>query len=671
MYGRVSDLSRIVANVPLMIGMLGLLLIVLLALAGERLAPHDPFVQRLVVFYEGGRFTTPPAPPSERFPLGTDILGRDLFSRVLAGARLTLTLALVALLIRTVLGVGLGLLAGWRGGLTDRAATAAASVLAGVPQFALALILALALAPYGVVGFAIAVAAVGWPELMQSVRREVLHLRRAPWVEAAVGLGAQSGHVVSQHVVPVLAPQLVVLLTLQAGAVLLLLAELGFVGMFIAGGVAYYGGEPVRDHTPEWGQMLAGARAYRLEDQWVVAVPALVLVGVIAVLNLFGQGLRAASSPHSPLRLGPTTMHLLSRALLASILIGAAAGAFVAFRSIEIDFAEGLERAHAAAEKVEPGYRLVAGVVRLDAADLVRPAKLNYYFRSPNRRLLRVGFAGADANAAETRPFHDEDGIHDLQLMPLGEWSVEWEAALAHAETLGGSEFREGYPATLTRVWLMQAHGWSHPVYLIEYSAASVEGRRFLRIPVNALDVTAPIEFSLVPTETLIGRARIAAFPRLERGVITAIRARYVSEPGLRNELWGEDGPAGVLFSPPTPAEVTMRFGDGVQSVDVHFDLRAGFFLVPSGLDPLVLPELSESIPVEPSVQLPTVDLAQAFLRLEEAGGREMREQWKAQGHGEWVADMVILVEEARLVAQITYAAGPLERQLRLELDSD
>ncbi len=306
--GGPTDVRRGLTNVPLVIGIAGVVCIALVALFGSQLAPSDPQTQRVILFYPDGRFAAPPTPPDALFPLGTDPLGRDQLSRLLYGARLSLGATLLGLAGRAALGLGVGVLAGWRRGTPDRILTSVTNAVAGFPQLMLALLMVVALREHGLVGFVIALSAVGWADLAQFVRGEVVRIRASAYVEAARALGASGMGILRTHVLRSLVPQLAGLLAIEAGSVLLLLAELGFIGLFISGGAAYVDDAnqpilPIRDRAPEWGQMLAGARQDAFSHQYVALIPGLVVAGAAFAFNLLGEGLRAASDPHGARRM--------------------------------------------------------------------------------------------------------------------------------------------------------------------------------------------------------------------------------------------------------------------------------------------------------------------------------------------------------------------------------
>lgn len=225
------------------------------------------------------------------------------------------------------------------------------------------------------------------------------------------------------HVVRVFAAQLVGLAALEAASILLLLAELGFIGVFVSGGVYFVDDQgpvlPVRDRAAEWGQMLAGAQYYTFSRQWIAFVPALFVALLVASCNLFGEGIRVATdhrdttSHRGCCRCSPAPR---SRGPWSSPASGSRPACACSHWTSTTRCV-----AQTAAARLDPSAVLVAAVVRLSSSahGLETPEKLNVYFRMADGTLTRVGFPDADGDAQEPRPFSDEDGISALALAPL------------------------------------------------------------------------------------------------------------------------------------------------------------------------------------------------------------------------------------------------------------
>jgi ABC-type dipeptide/oligopeptide/nickel transport system permease subunit len=299
--------------------------LILLAVFGSRMTETSPYVAHGVMIIEG-EIGAPPYPPSSTFPWGTDKIGRDMQALVLSGARQTLTLALLVVGARLVVGVLTGLIAGWwKGGLFDRFVNGVLSVWAAFPitLFAMILILAIGI-ERGMPTFVLALCFVGWGEIAQYIRSEVIALRGKPFLEGARAVGVPPEDVLRRHILPNLAPSILVLASLEMGAVLLILAELGFLSIFLGGGYRVMIGEvgqmvPViafYSDVPEWGALLANVRQWWRGYPWLAWSPAVAFSLAILTFNLAGEGMRRVleRSRISPIR-------WINRASLAGVAI--------------------------------------------------------------------------------------------------------------------------------------------------------------------------------------------------------------------------------------------------------------------------------------------------------------------------------------------------------------
>jgi ABC-type dipeptide/oligopeptide/nickel transport system permease component len=299
--------------------------LIVLTVFGGQMTEASPYVSHGVMIFEG-EIGVPPFPPSQTFPWGTDQLGRDMQSLILNGARQTLTLALLVVGARLVVGVLAGMIAGWwKDGLFDRVVTGLLSVWAAFPitLFAMILILAVGI-ERGMSTFVIALCFVGWGEIAQYIRSEVIALRGKPFLEGARAVGVPPEGVLRRHILPNLAPSILVLASLEMGAVLLILAELGFLGIFLGGGYRVMIGEVGRmqaviahySDVPEWAALLANIRQYWRSYQWLAWSPAIAFSIAILTFNLAGEGLRRIleKSRVSPAR-------WINRASLAGVVV--------------------------------------------------------------------------------------------------------------------------------------------------------------------------------------------------------------------------------------------------------------------------------------------------------------------------------------------------------------
>lgn len=273
-------LARLWRSRVALAGLAVLLGIGLLALLARWIAPYDPLAIDLPNQLQ---------PPSRAHWLGTDLLGRDILSRLLYGGRATLVTALVAVGLSVALGVSLGLVSGFYGGWIDTCIMRFVDMLLAFPRILLALTV-VALLGVGLGNVMVAVGIAGISGYARVVRGVVLSAREQVYVEAARLVGCRNGRIVFRHVLPnVLAP-VIVLATVDVAHALLSASSLSFLGL---------GAQPP---TPEWGLMLNEGRAYLRVAPWVTAAPGLTIMLTVLSVNVLGDGLRDALDPR--LRLG-------------------------------------------------------------------------------------------------------------------------------------------------------------------------------------------------------------------------------------------------------------------------------------------------------------------------------------------------------------------------------
>ena len=639
---RRGDAGRLVRNLALILGLAGVIALGAVALFGPQLSAADPQAQRLVLFYPDGTFKVPPTPPDQYNPLGTDPLGRDQLARILWGARLTFTVVLLALLLRALLAVSFGVLAGWRGGNVDALVMLATNAIAGVPQLLLALLVAVALREYAVLGFVSALGSVGWAEGAQFVRAEVMRIRRAPFVEAARALGTRTSGLITRHLLRSLAPQLFGLFALEAGATLLLLAELGFLGVFMSGSVVLVDNNnrpilPVRDRAPEWGQMLAGATQYAFSNQFVAFVPGVVVAAAVFAFNLLGEGARAATDPFSRLSLSPRAVGSLGRALLGVALLGGLFFGVAEARSTEVSFDDALRLAREAVERVEPGDELLAAVVRYrsDSHALAKPEKMNFYFRSRGIfEILRVGFPDADQNGMEV--LHDDEDALDYKLMaPLGAWSMTVPRALELGEEAGGRAFRTSSRGWLARVVLTHQGALPVPTYRVMYSSPTAISEPNVDVLVDAAHDGAETPELRRAFATIRAQAALGG-PVALVGASANWRAAVGTQAGF-----GIERPVSVRYS-------FIR-------ADVATDTRVATVSAGFGSGPVVIGSAS----VRQTPLPDTVDIESVLGAVERQGGAELRETWSRQGNSDWSANAFTDLRSGTLAIVVTYVQLP------------
>lgn len=260
------------------LAMVGLGVVVLLAvgaIGASSLAPHDPATQDAARRLLG---------PSLEHPLGTDHLGRDMFSRILFGARWSLGAAASATLIVMVVGTIVGTLAGYYGRLVDAALMRVIDLLLALPTLVLALAIVGTLGP-GLRNVMIALVGVTWVMYARVVRGLVLVAREREFVQAALAMGASDGRIMLRHILPNVVPPVIVLATLETGKLILALAALGFFGL------------GVQPPTPEWGTMLNQGRPFVLGDPQLMLYPGAAITLAVLGFNLMGDGLRDLLDP--------------------------------------------------------------------------------------------------------------------------------------------------------------------------------------------------------------------------------------------------------------------------------------------------------------------------------------------------------------------------------------
>jgi len=291
-------LRHILLNVPLLAGGLIVLALFIGVLFGPLLAPENPYLRgRRVLEYVDGVFHRPPFPPSPEHLLGTDELGRDTLSMLLYGTRNTLVAAAFITMARLTLGLVLGGLAGWNESrLVDQVVMGIIQMLVSLPMLLVAMILIFALdIRRGLPVFIIALCAVGWGEIAQYIRAEFIRIKQEPFLDSGRVIGLPPLGLAVRHVLPNVLPALIVITLLEMGAALMILGELGFVGVYIGGGLSIQVSDfESREYfaVPEWGAMMAGSRAWARSRPWMVLFPAIAFFVSVTGFNLLGEGLR-------------------------------------------------------------------------------------------------------------------------------------------------------------------------------------------------------------------------------------------------------------------------------------------------------------------------------------------------------------------------------------------
>ena len=253
------------------------LLLCTAALFAPWIAPFHPLVQDL---------DNALSPPGAQHWFGTDEFGRDIFSHLVWGARITLYIVLLVSLTVGPLGLLLGATAGYFGGKVDAALMRITDIFISFPSLVLALAFVAALGP-GLEHVVIAITLTAWPPIARLARAETLSLRQADFISAVRLQGASPLRVLWRHIVPLCLPSVIIRITMNMAGIILTAAGLGFLGL---------GSQPP---APEWGAMIASGRTYMLECWWVVTVPGLAILINSLAFNFLGDGLRDLLDPRS------------------------------------------------------------------------------------------------------------------------------------------------------------------------------------------------------------------------------------------------------------------------------------------------------------------------------------------------------------------------------------
>ncbi len=246
------------------------------------LAPWDPYHQAM-----GARLTPPVWYPGGTWhhPLGTDPLGRDLTSRIIYGARISIAAGSLAVLVSMVLGVAMGLLAGYFRGPVDTVISNGVNIMLAFPFLLLALAAVAAVGP-GFGNMVVVLGVTGWPVYTRVVRAETLKYRERDFVQAARALGSSSPRIIVAHVLPNLVNTIIVMASLEVARMIILESFLSFLGLGI------------QPPIPSWGAMLGEGRVYMLTHWWLATFPGAAIFVTTLGINLFGDGLRDILDPH-------------------------------------------------------------------------------------------------------------------------------------------------------------------------------------------------------------------------------------------------------------------------------------------------------------------------------------------------------------------------------------
>ena len=261
-----------------MIGLFISLTLIFMSIFAPLLAPYDPIVQSLP------DRLLPPLTPGHW--MGTDDFGRDIYSRLLYGSRITLYIVLLVILTAPVVGLIIGTVAGYFGGWVDAVLMRITDIFLAFPKLILALALVAVLGP-GMVNAVLAIAITSWPPYARVARAETLTVRNSDYIAATRLQGASALRLIWGHVMPMCLPSVIIRVTLDMAGVILTAAGLGFLGL------------GVQPPLPEWGLMISAGRKFLFEQWWVATMPGLAIFIVSLGFNMLGDGLRDVLDPRS------------------------------------------------------------------------------------------------------------------------------------------------------------------------------------------------------------------------------------------------------------------------------------------------------------------------------------------------------------------------------------
>lgn len=264
-------------NTLTLIGTIMVVFIIFIGVAAPLICPYDPNLMNIPARLQA---------PSLAHFFGTDEMGRDVFTRVIYGARISITVGLSIVVIAAGIGCFFGSISGYAGGKIDRIIMAATDMVLSFPSMVLALALTAAMGP-GLFNTMLAVCIVRIPLYVRLMRGQVLALKEMQYVRAARTFGESPSKIVLRHIIPNCLTPLLVQMTLGIGDAILIASSMSFIGL---------GAQPP---TPEWGAMIATARIYAIDQWWYAAFPGLFILITVMGFNLLGDGIRDILDPRS------------------------------------------------------------------------------------------------------------------------------------------------------------------------------------------------------------------------------------------------------------------------------------------------------------------------------------------------------------------------------------
>ena len=268
-------LKSLLANKGALFGSIVILLFILMAILAPYIAPYP---------YEEVDLPNMLQAPSASYPFGTDELGRDIFSRIIYGARVSLKVSMLSVGISLIIGVVLGAIAGYFGGVVDYIISGLTDIVWSFPVTLLAIAFVAALGP-SLTNLILALALTGWTGFTRLVRGEFLALREKDFIIAARALGIPNRKIVFKHMIPNSLAPIIVLATMELPKAIIVESSLSFLGL---------GAQPP---TPSWGSIMSAGRSYILEAPWIFLFPGLIMGILVLAVNLFGDALRDTLDP--------------------------------------------------------------------------------------------------------------------------------------------------------------------------------------------------------------------------------------------------------------------------------------------------------------------------------------------------------------------------------------
>lgn len=272
-----SFLRRFARNRTAFAGLFILVLVLVVALVAPIVYPDDPWDM------VAAPFLWPGTDPS--YPLGSDMLGRDIASGIFHGARVSLAIGFVATLVATLVGTFVGAVGGFYGGRVDAVLTAVTELFQTIPPFILAVVLVAILQPT-ITTIIMAIAMVSWPTVARLVRSEILSLRSREFVQACFATGMSDARIIVRHVLPNALPPVIVTSALMVATAILLEAGLSFLGL----------GDP---NVMSWGSIISAGRDALRSAWYITAIPGIAILLTVLALNLVGEGLNDVLNPRS------------------------------------------------------------------------------------------------------------------------------------------------------------------------------------------------------------------------------------------------------------------------------------------------------------------------------------------------------------------------------------